>query len=78
MSVPVKKRSKQSKRQRASHFALTKRQLASCPKCKKPVLPHHVCQNCGYYKGRDVLMIDVKAGRKKKKIKKQEDKAKNR
>ncbi len=78
MGTPAQKRSKQSKRERASHFAILERQLTTCPKCKKPSLPHHVCKFCGYYKGQDVLLIDAKSDRKKKKAKKKEDRAKNR
>jgi len=77
MGLPAKKRTKQSKRERAAHFALKKKQLGVCSKCKKPVLPHHICKFCGYYKGQDILLLDVKAERKKKKAKKKEDKAKN-
>jgi large subunit ribosomal protein L32 len=29
--------------------------LAKCPKCSEPRLPHHVCPSCGFYKGRLVL-----------------------
>ena len=77
MGIPTKKRTKQSKRERAAHFALNKKQFITCSKCKKPVLPHHVCTFCGYYKGQDVLLLDAKTERKKKKAKKKEDKAKN-
>ena len=77
MGLPAKRRTKQSKRERASHFALEHRQLTACPKCKKPVLPHHVCRFCGYYQGEDILFLDTKAERKKKKTKKKEDRAKN-
>jgi len=77
MSTQAKKRTKQQKRERASHFALDKKQLSECPKCKKPIMPHRVCKFCGYYKGQDVLMLDTKAERKKKKTKKKEDRAKN-
>jgi len=77
MSTQVKKRTKQSKRERAAHFALGKINYVTCPKCKKPVRPHHVCTFCGYYKGRDVLLLDARTERKKKKAKKKEDKAKN-
>jgi len=77
MGLPSKKRSKQQKRQRASHQALKKTNLSKCPKCKAPALPHRVCPACGYYKGRDVLFIDRKADRRKKKAKKKEQKAKN-
>jgi len=77
MSTQAKKRTKQQKRERASHFALQKKKLSICPKCKKPLLPHHICKFCGYYKGQDILQIDTKTERKKKKAKKKEDKAKN-
>ncbi len=76
MGLPAKRRTRQSKRERAAHFALEVQQLAKCPKCKKPIRPHHVCAHCGFYKGKDVLMLDIKADRKKKKAKKKEDKAK--
>jgi len=26
-----------------------------CPQCHEPVLPHHVCMNCGTYKGKTVV-----------------------
>ena len=77
MSTQAKKRTHQQKKERASHSALDKKQLTSCPKCKKAVLPHHICKFCGYYKGQDILLIDTKTERKKKKTKKKEDKAKN-
>ncbi|MCH7493068.1 50S ribosomal protein L32 [Patescibacteria group bacterium] len=78
MSTQAKKRTSQQKHERASHFALSPKQFSECPKCKKPVIPHRVCQFCGYYRGRDVLKLDTKEERKKKKGKKKEAKAKNR
>jgi len=77
MGLPAKRRTKQSKRDRASHFALKKMNLSSCPKCKKPIQQHRACPWCGFYKGQDILLIDMKAERKKKKTKKKEDRAKN-
>ncbi|MFA5134819.1 MAG: 50S ribosomal protein L32 [Patescibacteria group bacterium] len=76
MGTPAKRRTKQQKRERASHIKLEKQALTSCPKCKKPIRPHFVCKFCGYYKGTDILSLDTKAERKKKKQKKREDKAK--
>jgi len=76
MALPGKRRTKSSKRRRAAHFALSKTNLSTCPKCKKPILPHRLCRFCGYYKGQDVLFLDVKAARKKKKAKKKEDRLK--
>ncbi len=33
--------------------------LSSCPDCKSQHLRHHVCENCGKYRGR--LVVDVAA-----------------
>ena len=66
MSVPKKQQTKSATRQRQSHTALKKINLSSCPKCKKPILPHTACLNCGTYKGRQVLTIKEKGARKTK------------
>jgi large subunit ribosomal protein L32 len=76
MGLPAQRRTKSSKRRRASHFALSKINFTTCPKCKKSTLPHRVCLFCGYYQGRDILLLDTKAARKKKKEKKKEDRLK--
>lgn len=67
MGVPTQKRTKASKKRRASHFALKVRQINRCPKCQKPIRPHHACASCGYYKGREVIKIKSKQDKKKKK-----------
>ncbi|MCD4694222.1 50S ribosomal protein L32 [bacterium] len=61
MSVPKKKRTKASKGKRRSHHALKEVQLGICPKCKKPVLPHSVCENCGTYRGREEIKVKTVA-----------------
>lgn len=55
MGLPGHRRTSSHKRRRAAHFALKKASLAECPKCKKPVRPHHACAFCGTYRGRQVL-----------------------
>lgn len=57
MGLPAKRRTKQSKRERASHFALRALSLAPCSHCKRFILPHRVCPHCGYYKGRPVAAV---------------------
>ena len=69
MALPSQKRTKSSKRRRASHFALDRQILSFCPKCKRAVLPHHVCSFCGTYKDREILEIKLKKGKKKEKEK---------
>ncbi len=59
MAVPKRKTSKSKKRMRtASHkhkIVATK----PCPKCGAPQQPHRVCPSCGYYRGRQVLIIST-------------------
>ncbi|MCX6723757.1 MAG: 50S ribosomal protein L32 [Candidatus Staskawiczbacteria bacterium] len=46
--------------------------LNICPKCKKPVLSHTVCLNCGFYKGQEVINVLASLTKKEKKIKEKE------
>ncbi len=47
---------------RRSHHALTAPTLAVCKNCGAQHRPHHMCLNCGFYKGR--VVIDLAAKRK--------------
>jgi large subunit ribosomal protein L32 len=66
MGLPSKKRTKSSKKRRAAHFTLKTMNLNQCPKCQKPTRPHHACQFCGFYKGREVIKIKTVLDKKKK------------
>lgn len=73
MGLPGQRRTKTSKRKRASHFALKKVIYSKCPKCQKPVLSHHACSFCGTYKGRAALEIKTKLDKKARKKKEKEE-----
>lgn len=45
---------------RRSHHALTAPSLAVCKNCGAHHRPHHMCLDCGYYKGRVVIDLLVK------------------
>jgi len=61
MGVPKRRASKQRGRQRrAANMKLTPPTLVNCPQCRAQVLPHHLCPQCGYYKGREVLKVKTK------------------
>jgi len=64
MALPKRKTSKSATRRRSSHLALTAKQLVACPQCHEMMLPHHVCPNCGSYKGTEVIEIKSKAKKK--------------
>jgi len=66
MGLPAKKSTRSAKKSRASHFALKPPALTKCPKCKKPVQPHRVCQFCGMYAGQEVLKIKSKLDKRKR------------
>jgi large subunit ribosomal protein L32 len=55
--LPKRKVSKGRRDRRRAHDALTARNLVACPNCGDMRLPHHVCPNCGYYKGREVVDV---------------------
>ena len=58
MGLPKVKLSKGRKGRRRSHLALGLVQLQPCAQCRKPRRPHHICPNCGYYAGREVIKTD--------------------
>ncbi len=76
MPVPKQRHTKSRRNRRRSHLALKKKKLSSCPKCGEPVLSHHYCPNCGFYKGREVVDVLVKLEKKERKKKEKELKAK--
>ncbi|MDX9917821.1 MAG: 50S ribosomal protein L32 [Gudongella sp.] len=59
MAVPKRKTSKQRRdKRRASSYRLNKVTVVECPQCHEPKQPHRVCRSCGYYKGREVIVIE--------------------
>ncbi len=61
MGLPAKRRTKQSKRERAAHFALGRVRLAACSHCHRMIPPHRVCRYCGYYRGREVIKMKLRS-----------------
>ena len=59
MSVPKKKTSQARRDQRRAHDAIKAPNVTSCPNCGEPRMPHRVCRNCGHYKGRTAVAVQV-------------------
>ena len=72
MAVPKQKHTKSRRNKRRSQIFLKAPKLATCPKCSKDVLPYTICQNCGFYKGREVINVLEKLGKKERKIREKE------
>ena len=49
---------------RRSHHALKAPTVATCANCGSTHRPHHMCLDCGFYKGRQVM--DLKARKDKR------------
>ncbi len=75
MAVPRHKHTRSSVGQRRMHIFIKPAALATCQKCSKPVRPHVVCKNCGFYKGQEVVNVLGKLTKKEKKVREQEIKA---
>jgi large subunit ribosomal protein L32 len=73
--VPKWNHTKGSRNQRRMHLHATAPALTVCRKCAKPVRPHSICDNCGYYKDVQVFDVMAKLTRKEKKQKEAEMKA---
>lgn len=54
MAVPKKKVSKSRRDQRRAHDSLKASAYEECSNCGELKRPHHVCESCGQYNGREV------------------------
>lgn len=70
--VPTQRHTRGKKNARRSHHALGELAFSVCSKCKKAVLPHHICQYCGTYAGREIIDVfgnlDKKEQKRRKKL----------
>jgi len=76
MAVPKQRKTKGRRNQRRLHIFLKAPTLSKCSKCGHFVLPHTVCQNCGYYKGKEVIDVLKKLTKKERKKREKEMKMK--
>ena len=73
MSVRMRHTRAHTKNRRA-HHALEMPRLSACQKCGTAQLPHHMCGNCGNYRGRQI--IDM-AGKTAMRAKRRQEKLKS-
>lgn len=72
MGVPKQKHTKSRRDRRRMHLFIKPSALTKCSKCGKAVLPHKVCLNCGFYKGREVVNVLKKLDKKERKLREKE------
>jgi large subunit ribosomal protein L32 len=57
MPVPKKRVSRTRRDKRRTHKKITPVNVIKCPQCGENTLPHRVCGQCGFYRGRAVLPV---------------------
>ncbi len=57
MPNPKRRHSKARTNKRRAHDHLIKKSTSVCAQCGVDVMPHRVCRDCGYYKGREVIEV---------------------
>jgi len=67
MAVPKGKISKARGRKRRTHWKLSAPGIVKCPRCQQMKLSHRVCKHCGYYDGKQVIVMDDDKKKKKEK-----------
>lgn len=75
MAVPKRKTSKARRDQRSACKFLRPQVFGECSHCAAPVMPHIVCSNCGYYKGRKVLTTKLDRALKRGEVRRARDEA---
>ncbi len=59
MAVPKQKKGRMATRMRRSqHDKIAAPSRSTCPQCGAVKLPHRVCPNCGFYKDREVIVVE--------------------
>jgi large subunit ribosomal protein L32 len=59
MAVPKRKISKARRdSRRSANIKMVAPNIIECPKCHEPNVPHRVCAACGFYKGKEIIVIE--------------------
>jgi len=60
MALPKRRHSKARRDKRRSHHALPLPGYTYCTHCDAPIMPHSVCNICGYYKDKKIIKVKEK------------------
>ncbi len=58
MALPKYRTSKARKHSRRANWKLTLPGIVECPQCHKMKMSHRVCKHCGFYDGKQVVVIE--------------------
>lgn len=60
-ALPKQRISRHRQGNRRRHIFLKSPELVICQTCREFHRAHHVCPNCGYYRGRQVIVIEERS-----------------
>lgn len=72
MAVPKNRHTKSRRNSKRSHLKLSATTGTHCEKCGVLKQPHVLCENCGTYKGREVVDVLAKLDKKERKQREKE------
>ena len=55
MALPKRRHSRARGRKRRTNWKIAAVNVVECAHCHQARLPHHICPQCGYYDGREVI-----------------------
>jgi len=73
MAEPKKRMTSTRSGNRKSHDAMSPIYLRKCSNCKETLKPYTVCQNCGFYRGKKVIILKEERLKDKKVIEELKD-----
>lgn len=56
---PKKRHSRQRQGKRRAHITLALAGSTICAQCGAQIMPHRVCPQCGFYKGKQVIKVET-------------------
>lgn len=65
---PKRRHSRGRKGKRRASISLTAKKTVKCINCSALILPHAICKNCGFYKGKEYKIKGEFGRRKEKKV----------
>ncbi|MEE8448868.1 MAG: 50S ribosomal protein L32 [Thermodesulfobacteriota bacterium] len=58
MPNPTNRFSRSRRNKRRAQWTRTPITLTTCAQCGESKLPHHICPNCGTYRGREYIPLE--------------------
>lgn len=54
---PKRRHSRARKGKRRASISLSIPNAVICPNCQAMMIPHSVCKNCGFYRGKEIINL---------------------